>query len=137
MIVVTSVRNDIAIHVVEGIFDPAQTAVLKHAYDRAADALARDYCLTEQAKVKLAKTVLRLARMSLAVGGTLASDLDVQTLASAARNHLLVVATDHAGGSRESTALFQNAAAHPFCAGRSPGGDPWNGDTASSIFTGA
>ena len=98
MIVVTNVRNDIAIEVVEGIFDPAQAAILKHAYDRAADALAEDYCLTEQAKAKLAKTVLRLARASLATGGSLEDDLDVQAIAATARVHLLVVAT----GSRQT-----------------------------------
>jgi hypothetical protein len=106
MIVVTSVRNEIAIQVVEGIFDPAQAAILKQAYDRAANALAGDSCLTEQAKVKLAKAVLRLAHMSLAKGGSLASDLDVEAIVATARVLLLVVVTDHARDRREPTARF-------------------------------
>jgi hypothetical protein len=110
MITVTSVRTDIAIDVIEGaIFDPGQAAILKLAYDRAAEALIADYELTSQAKIKLAKAVLRIGRMSLATGRSLTYDPDVQNIASAASVHLLSVSADHSNRLLTPTPLFQAA----------------------------
>jgi hypothetical protein len=114
MIVVTSVRTDIAIQVIEGgIFEPDQIAILKMAYDRAALALIKDYHLTDQAKAKLAKTVLRIGRVSVAAGRTLAIDPDVQNIASAASIHLLSLSADQANRLLAPVPLFHAARMNP------------------------
>jgi hypothetical protein len=90
MIVVTTKHTAIAIDVIEGsVFDPDQAAVLKLAYDRACAALSGEFHMTQQAKLKLAKIVLRTGRLSLASGHSLSSQFDVQDIASIASVHLL------------------------------------------------
>lgn len=136
MIVVTSVCTNIAIEVLEGgIFDPEQVAILKSAYDRAAHTLIKDYHLTDQAKAKLAKTVLRIGRVSLAAGRALAIDPDVQNIASAASIHLLSVSADHANRLLATTPLFQAASMHPVAAHRDTG--PLKADAFLKLVTNA
>jgi hypothetical protein len=90
MITVAVMHSEVAIEVLEGgVFDPVQTAILKLAYDRAAQSLAIDHHLSEHARIKLAKIVLRMGRLSLEQGKSLSREQDVQGIGVAARAFLL------------------------------------------------
>ena len=114
MITVTSVRTNIAIDVIDGgVFDPDEAAILKLAYDRAVAALSREYHLTEKTRAKLAKTVLRIGRMSLAAGRSLTNDQDVHNIASAASVHLVSIGVEATSlFSVATTALFKTMPGH-------------------------
>lgn len=114
MIVVTSVRTDVAITVIEGgIFDPSEVAILKLAYDRAEGSLVRDYRLSEEVKARLAKIVLRIGRLSVATGRSLSVDPDVRNIASAASLQLQSLSADHGRNVVALVALFEGPRSHP------------------------